>query len=102
MMFSAPAAASGNPRAVTAAERNGVLAAILSSTCGGLTGAVTRYVIGATDPVTLAAFRFGVGFLLLLPVALALGQRWPRGRDWLGVAGLGTLFFAIFFVFFNA
>jgi hypothetical protein len=34
-------------RAVTAAERHGVLAAIVSSTCGGLTGAVTRYAISA-------------------------------------------------------
>jgi drug/metabolite transporter (DMT)-like permease len=86
---------------VTAAERNGVLAAILSSTCGGLTGAVTRYVIGATDPVTLAAFRFGIAFLLILPLALMLQSRWPRGRDLLGVAVLGILYFALFFVLYN-
>ena len=86
---------------MTAAERNGVLAAILSSTCGGLTGAVTRYVIGATDPVTLAAFRFGIAFLLILPLALMLQSRWPRGRDLLGVAVLGILYFALFFVLYN-
>ena len=83
-------------------ERTAILAAVLSSAFGGTAPAATRYVIDATDPVTLAAFRFGVGFLLLLPLALALGRRWPRGRDWLGVAGLGTLFFAVFFVFYNA
>lgn len=88
-------------RAVNPAERQGVVAAILSSTCGGLTGAVTRYAIGATDPVTLAAFRFGIAFLLLLPVALALGSRWPRGRDLAGVAALGALYFAVFFVLYN-
>jgi len=88
-------------RAVNPAERRGVLAAILSSTCGGLTGAVTRYVIGDTDPVTLAALRFGIAFLLLFPLALALRSRWPRGRDLAGVAALGALYFAVFFVLYN-
>jgi drug/metabolite transporter (DMT)-like permease len=86
---------------VTRNERNGVLAALLSSTCGGLTGAVTRYVIGATDPVTLAAFRFGIAFLLILPLALLLRAQWPKGRDLLGVAVLGILYFAVFFVLYN-
>ena len=82
-------------------ETLGVLAAILSSSVGGVTTAVTRYVIGATDPATLAGMRFGLGFLLLLPIALALRSRWPKGRDWLGVALLGILFFAVFFGLFN-
>ena len=80
----------------------GVLAAILSSTLGGMAGAVTRFVIGATDPVTLAFFRFGVGFLLLLPVALATRARWPQKRDRIGVALLGLMFFSLFFVIYNA
>ncbi|HVM77941.1 MAG TPA: EamA family transporter [Stellaceae bacterium] len=82
-------------------ERLGVAAAILSSSVGGMTTAVTRFAIGATDPVTLAALRFGLGFLFLLPLALALRSRWPRGKDWLGAAALGILFFAIFFSVFN-
>lgn len=86
---------------MTPSERNGVLAAVLSSTCGGLTGAVTRYVIGATDPVTLAAFRFGIAFLLILPLALWMRSQWPRGRDLAGVAALGILYFALFFVLYN-
>lgn len=86
---------------MTPSERNGVLAAVLSSTCGGLTGAVTRYVIGATDPVTLAAFRFGIAFLLVLPLALWVRSQWPRGRDLAGVAALGILYFALFFVLYN-
>lgn len=81
-----------------ASERAGVLAAIASSALGGMAAAVTRFVIGATDPVTLAVFRFGLGFLFLLPVALALRSRWPRGRDWLGVAALGVMFYGVFFV----
>jgi drug/metabolite transporter (DMT)-like permease len=82
-------------------ERIGVWAAILSSTFGGMAAAVTRYAIGGIDPVTLASFRFGGGFLFLLPLALAAGSRWPRGRDWIGVAALGLMFFAFFFILYN-
>jgi drug/metabolite transporter (DMT)-like permease len=76
----------------------GILAAIASSAFGGMAAAVTRYIIGATDPVMVAVFRFGLGFLLLLPVALFLRSRWPRGRDWLSVAALGVMFYGVFFV----
>ena len=38
-------------------ERAGILAAITSSALGGTAVATTRYLIGTTDPVTLAAFR---------------------------------------------
>ena len=80
---------------------NGVVAAVLSSALGGSAAALTRYVIGATDPVTLAAYRFGIGFLLVLPVALLLRSSFPKGRDGIWVALLGVLFFSIFFVFYN-
>lgn len=82
-------------------EGVGVLAAILSSTVGGLNTAVTRFVIGATDPAALAGMRFGFGFLLLVPIALVLRSRWPRGKDWLYVALLGILFFSVFMGLFN-
>ncbi len=82
-------------------ERIGVGAAIVSSAVGGMSAAVTRYVIGATDPITLAAFRFGLGFVFLLPLAFALNSRWPQRKDWLGVASLGVLFYAVFFSVFN-
>ena len=42
-------------------ERIGVLIAVLSSALGGTAAAVTRYVVGSIDPVTIAAFRFGIG-----------------------------------------
>jgi len=80
---------------------NGVVAAVLSSALGGSAAALTRYVIGATDPVTLAAYRFGIGFLLVLPVALILKSSFPKGKDGIWVALLGVLFFSIFFVFYN-
>lgn len=76
----------------------GILAAVASSAFGGMAAAVTRFIIGATDPVTVAVFRFGLGFVFLLPVALALRSRWPRGRDWFGVAALGVMFYGAFFV----
>lgn len=80
---------------------SGLAAAILSSALGGSAAAITRYVIGASDPVTLAAFRFGIGFVLILPLALAMHARWPRGYDSLAVALLGLLFFCLFFVVYN-
>ena len=82
-------------------ERAGVLAAVLSSGLGGVAAAATRFVIGETDPITLAALRFGVGFLFLLPIALTRSRRWPRGAEWSAVMALGLLFFAVFFVLFN-
>jgi drug/metabolite transporter (DMT)-like permease len=82
-------------------DRIGVLIAVLSSTFGGTAAAVTRYVVGAIDPVTIAAFRFGIGIAVLLPLALLLRSALPRGRDWLGVVALGVMFFAVFFVFYN-
>ena len=79
----------------------GVLAAITSSAIGGIAGGATRFVIHATDPVTLGVFRFGTGFLILLPIALIMKSRWPRGRDWIAVVLLGVLFFFAFSVLFN-
>src|SRR2546423_9872673 len=82
-------------------ETFGVLIAVLSSTLGGMAGAVTRFVVGSIDPVTIAAFRFGIGVALLLPLALVVRSAFPRRRDWLGTALLGVMFFAVFFVFYN-
>ena len=58
--------------------------------------------MGAIDPLAIGSFRFGIGFVLLLPVALLQGGRWPARRDWPAVAGLGVLFFAVFPLLFNA
>jgi len=79
----------------------GVIAAILSSALGGTAAALTRYTIHQSDPATLAAFRFGIGFVPILGIALALRVRWPSGRDRLAVALLGALFFSLFFLIYN-
>lgn len=83
-------------------ERVGILAAVVSSALGGTAVATTRYLTGTVDAVTLAAFRFGIAFVLVPPLAVASHSKWPHGRDWLGVAALGVLFFGIFFVIYNA
>ena len=80
----------------------GVLAAALNTTLGGLAVGVTRFVVGATDPITLAALRFGIGAVLLLPFALGQPERWPQRRDLPAVVGLGLVYFALYPVLFNA
>ena len=79
----------------------GVLIAIASSCLGGTAAAVTRYLVGNADPVTLAILRWGIGFLCVLPAALLMRVRWPKRSDFPAVAGLGICYFGLFFVFYN-
>jgi drug/metabolite transporter (DMT)-like permease len=82
-------------------EPLGVVIAVLSSAIGGTAAAVTRYLVGSADPITLAILRWGFGFVCVLPVALWLRARWPARADWPGVAALGLCFFGLFFVLYN-
>jgi drug/metabolite transporter (DMT)-like permease len=82
-------------------ELTGVLIAIVSSCLGGTAAAVTRYLVGNADPITLAILRWGIGFVVLLPVALLLRAKWPPRRDLPAVAALGLCFFGLFFVLYN-
>ena len=79
----------------------GVAIALVSSLLGGSAAAITRYLVGNADPITLAILRWGIGFLCLLPVAFCLRVRWPPRRDWPAVAALGLCFFGLFFVLYN-
>jgi drug/metabolite transporter (DMT)-like permease len=79
----------------------GVAIALASSCLGGTAAAITRYLVGNADPITLAILRWGIGFACLLPTALFLGVRWPPRRDWPAVALLGMCFFGLFFVLYN-
>src|SRR5215475_13704737 len=79
----------------------GVLIAIVSSALGGTAAAVTRYLVGNADPLTLAILRWSIGFVCVLPVALLLRVRWPARRDWPAVAALGISFFGLFFILYN-
>jgi drug/metabolite transporter (DMT)-like permease len=82
-------------------EGVGVLLAVVSSSVGGTAAAVTRYLVGNADALTLAILRWGIGVLCLFPTALFLRVRWPPRRDWLAVAVLGLCFFGLFFVLYN-
>jgi drug/metabolite transporter (DMT)-like permease len=79
----------------------GVLIALASSCLGGTAAAITRYLVGSADPITLAILRWGIGFMCVLPTALLLRVRWPQRSDWLAVALLGLCFFGLFFVLYN-
>ncbi|HEX2112866.1 MAG TPA: DMT family transporter [Alphaproteobacteria bacterium] len=78
-----------------------VAMALASSCLGGTAAAVTRYLIGNADPITIAILRWGIGFACLLPTALVMNVRWPKRADWAGVVGLGICFFGLFFVLYN-
>jgi drug/metabolite transporter (DMT)-like permease len=82
-------------------EIMGVLIAIVSSCLGGTAAAITRYLVGNADPLTLAILRWGIGFLCVLPVALVLRVPFPSQRDWPAVAVLGFCFYGLFFIFYN-
>jgi drug/metabolite transporter (DMT)-like permease len=79
----------------------GVALALVSSCLGGTAAAITRYLVGNADPITLAILRWGIGFACLLPTAMLLKVRWPPRRDWVAVASLGLCFFGLFFVLYN-
>ncbi len=79
----------------------GVAIALVSSSLGGTAAAITRYLAGNTDPITLAILRWGIGFLCVLPAAVLLKAKWPQRRDWPAVAALGICFFGVFFVLYN-
>jgi drug/metabolite transporter (DMT)-like permease len=82
-------------------EGLGVLIALVSSCLGGSAAAITRYLVGNTDPITLAILRWGIGFACVLPAALLLRAKWPARSDWVPVALLGIAFFGLFFVLYN-
>jgi drug/metabolite transporter (DMT)-like permease len=79
----------------------GVLIAIVSSCLGGSAAAVTRYLAGNVDPITLAILRWGIGFVIVLPAALLMRAKFPPRSDWLAVAALGICFFGLFFILYN-
>ncbi|KQP21583.1 DMT family transporter [Pseudorhodoferax sp. Leaf267] len=83
-------------------EMAGMAAAMLSSALGGAAVGATRYLAGVLDPLAVGVFRFGIGVLLLAPLALLGKAAWPSRRDWPATAGLGLLFFALFPLLFNA
>lgn len=89
------------PGEVMVGEWVGVAIALVSSCLGGSAAAITRYLAGNTDPITMAILRWAIGFLCVLPAALLLKARWPERRDLPAVMALGFAFFGVFFVLYN-
>ena len=73
----------------------GVAIALASSCLGGSAAAITRYLVGNADPITLAILRWGIGFLFVLPIAVVLRVKWPPRTDWFGVAALAAVLFRL-------
>jgi drug/metabolite transporter (DMT)-like permease len=95
------AQASAAKKEIAVGEGIGVLIALASSCLGGTAAAITRYLVGNADPITLAILRWGIGFACVLPAALLRRARWPERRDWGYVALLGIAFFSLFFILYN-
>jgi drug/metabolite transporter (DMT)-like permease len=79
----------------------GVSLAIISSALGGTAAAITRYLVGNADPITLAILRWGIGIVCVLPTACLLRSKFPPRRDLLPIAILGFCFFGVFFPLYN-
>src|SRR3954467_13483750 len=75
--------------------------ALVAGCLGGTAAAITRYLAGNTDPITLAILRWAIGFCCVLPAALLLRARLAQQRDLPAVAALGFCFFGVFFVLYN-
>lgn len=74
----------------------GAIAAAIASVFFGASVVATRFVVGQTQPVSLAFLRYLIATLCLSPLLVqALRVRMPT-RDLLTIAGLGTLFFGVF------
>jgi drug/metabolite transporter (DMT)-like permease len=83
-----------NPLAVAAAAATGIQV--------GAAMVATRFVVGQTDPASLAMLRYVIGFLCLLPVVLMSGQhmRFAR-RDVAPIALLGIAQFGVLVALLN-
>ena len=73
----------------------GVLIAIVSSCLGGTAAAVTRYLVGNADALTLAILRWGIGFLFVLPIAVVLRVKWPPRQRLVWRRHLGAVLFRL-------
>ena len=75
----------------------GFFYASLSTTIGGMTVALTRLIIDQTDPLSLAALRYGLGGLVLAGI-LYFTRKPPKIQtgDWLALIALGIIMFAAF------
>ena len=76
------------------ALRAAVAAAAASIFFGGMVFC-TRFVIDQTEPLTLAFFRFGIGFVCIAPVLVRHRRPRVQRADWGAIACLGVLLYAL-------
>lgn len=75
----------------------GVAYACLSTSLGGMTVALTRFIITETEPLTLTAVRYGIAALILMGIVLAAGRLPKIARaDWPAIIVLALVFFSAF------
>ncbi len=67
----------------------------------GATIVATRFVIGQTDPASLALLRYAIGFCCVMPLAMMTGRWRIEPRDLLPVVLLGITQFGILMVLLN-
>lgn len=83
---------------------NRLLAPGAAAIAGILVGAAlvaSRFVIDQVGPASLALMRYAIGFLCLLPFALAAPRPGFRPRDLVPIAGLGIIQFGILIALMN-
>ncbi|MDG2033447.1 MAG: DMT family transporter [Rhodospirillales bacterium] len=79
------------------------LLAAFSSLSAGISIVGTRLILPETDPQSMAAIRFGIGALCLMPFLVVGFCKNPIApTDWPPVIFLGALFFGLFTFLFNA
>ena len=78
-------------------------AAATAALSAGTALVATRYVVGETDPISLAFYRYFIGAVCFLPLLFFV---WPKHRvsatDFGKIALLGILAFCLFTLGFNA
>lgn len=76
---------------------SGVALACLATSLGGMTVALTRFIIPETEPLTLTAVRYGISVMILFAFLLA-ARRLPKfdRADWLPITLLALVFFTSF------
>ena len=73
----------------------GSLISIVSSAAAGASLVAVRFAVAEMPPLTLTLMRIAIALALIAPLALALGGRWPRGRELVQIMALGILVFAL-------
>lgn len=73
-----------------------ILAAAVASVITGTALVATRFVVPESDGLTVAALRYVVAAVCILPLVPIFGKMTVSARDLFPIAGLGLLYFGLF------